>query len=149
MGNCVSGASIFSSDENIAVWNKWAHSFRLINLSKGDIRRLYKPFHKIEMNHCADGKIELNSFLQSVGISSPYVRRALSIFDFTHTGKMDFRHYTYAIWNFCSLSNAALVAFTFELYKESPKAKFLSVESVLKMLDEIHYVEGHVAQKDM
>lgn len=71
--------------------------------------------------------------------SVPYCR----IFDEDGSGSIDFREFVMSLWNYCTLSKAALIMFAFDLYDNDNSGE-IDIGEVELLLKEVRYGARYV-----
>ncbi len=128
-GGCSSGDAIYEHDPKL---NKWRKQFEAIQLNGNDIGKLYDVFLRVDEDK--SGTIGLVEMLTLMDVeNTAFSRRVFSIFDEDHSGKIDFREFVLALWNYCTLSPATLDKFAFGLYDKDSSGN-LSVNEIDVMI---------------
>jgi serine/threonine-protein phosphatase 2B regulatory subunit len=84
--------------------------FSAMQLSKGEIRTLYRVFRKVDMD--GSGNIALPELLAHIDLErTKFTERIFSIFDEDGSGEIDFREFVLSLWNYCTLTKATLGTF--------------------------------------
>lgn len=126
---------------------EWFRQFYALKLTRSEIRRLYDLFRKIDMDR--SGSIDIVEMLTFLDIeNTSFNHRVFSVFDMNKSGRVDFREFVLSLWNYCTLGNATLDIFTFDLY-DKDRSGVLSgpeIEVIIRDLYGKHYAENPKAK---
>ena len=110
--------------------------FAAMKLTKDEVRLFYKNFRKVDMDH--SGYINVVELLTMIDSErTHFTERVFRLFDQDGSGRVNFREFVLSIWNYCTLTQASLDLFTFDLYDEDGTG-ILSIDEVHNMLKEIY-----------
>ncbi|RYG69502.1 hypothetical protein EON64_02535 [archaeon] len=132
MGNFCIGSKIYLDP----TFKPYKSQFEALKFKPTEVVRLKRIFDSIDIDH--SGSIGLKELLTHLDIESnnKFSKRVFSIFDEDGSGQVDFREFVLSIWNYCTLSQATLALFAFDLY-DADRTGFLSpveIEGILKDL---------------
>ncbi len=115
-GGCSSGSDIYENE--LASKPAWRKQFEKLELSPNEVSQLYRIFLKVDDDR--SGSIGLVELLTLMDVErTSFTMRVFSIFDADKSGKIDFREFVLALWNYCTLSSATLDIFSFHLYDKN------------------------------
>eukprot|EP01039_Chlorochromonas_danica_P008556 gene8556-9429_t len=135
------------SDVDEQLLNKFQPLFDALQLRRSEVRRLYRLFAKVDVDH--SGSISLRELMNHLEMGATVFRdRVFSIFDEDSSGQIDFREFVLSLWNYCTLSKATLDLFAFDLYDTDNNGE-LSSDEVKEMLHDLYgnEVATHPAAK--
>lgn len=131
MGVCPSG-DVYEDNPKL---KKFESQFRALKLTPKDVGALYRAFRNADIDD--SGTIEIDEMLEKYNFEATrFTRRMFSIFDDDNSGKIDFREFVFAVWNYLTVGRSTLDIFTFDLY-DSDSSGTLTVDEVKYMLKEI------------
>lgn len=116
--------------------SEWISQFDALKLTHAEVGQLLKIYQKMDVDR--SGSIDLHEMFRFLQIEkTPFTQRVFTIFDADGTGRVDFREFVLAMWNYCTLGNATLDIFTFDIYDEDGGGS-LSMKEVCVMLEDIY-----------
>lgn len=132
MGNLCISSKIYQDP----IFKPYKSQFEALKFKPSEVLRLKQIFDTIDIDH--SGSIGLKELLNHLDIetNNKFSKRVFSIFDEDGSGQVDFREFVLSIWNYCTLSQATLALFAFDLY-DADRTGFLSpaeIEGILKDL---------------
>ena len=90
-----------------AIPKSWMELFAAMKLSKSEVQRLYNIFRKVDMD--GGGSVDIVELLTLLDIErTRFTEQIFVVFDSDGSGKIDFREFVLAIWNYCTIGPAAL-----------------------------------------
>jgi hypothetical protein len=96
-----------ASDLQRIIPAEWYAQFKALRLTDSEIRRFLALYQNIDMDR--SGAIDLQELLNYMDIeNTSFTNRAFSVFDLNNSGKVDFREFVLAVWNYCTLGAATL-----------------------------------------
>eukprot|EP01031_Cornospumella_fuschlensis_P037493 gene37493-45531_t len=114
----------------------WYAQFKALRLTDNEIRRFLNMYQAIDRDN--SGAIDLQELLNYLDIeNTSFSHRAFSVFDINNSGKIDFREFVLSLWNYCTLGNATLDVYTFDLY-DRDQSGVLSESEVQSMLKDLY-----------
>mmetsp|Transcript_8863 Transcript_8863/g.13282 ORF Transcript_8863/g.13282 Transcript_8863/m.13282 type:complete len:447 (+) Transcript_8863:128-1468(+) len=114
----------------------WRDEFEALRLKKSDVESLYKVFTRIDTD--GSGTIQVEELLDYLDVDrNKFTQRVFSIFDEDGSKCVDFREFAVALWNYCTLGNATLILFAFDLY-DGDSSGIIDASEVDVMLKEIY-----------
>jgi Ca2+-binding EF-hand superfamily protein len=121
-----------SMDKKIPM--EWYRQFVALKLSRSEVKKLFALFRKIDMDR--SGSIDVVEMLTFLDIeNTSFNQRVFSIFDMNRSGKIDFREFVLSLWNYCTLGNATLDIFTFDLYDKDRSSILSKIEMEQMVMD--------------
>ncbi|CAM9923562.1 unnamed protein product [Scytosiphon promiscuus] len=119
MGQAVAKRSLINKRPSIydtsVLARKYRHDFEALQLSEEQVRLMWDEFCKIDEDK--SGEISLWELFEALEMKqSKFTKRIFRIFDEDGSGSVDFREFVMSLWNYCTLSKAALIMFAFDLY---------------------------------
>eukprot|EP00752_Nemacystus_decipiens_P017937 g16080.t1 len=119
MGQAIGKRSLVPKPVSIydtSVWaRKYRHDFEALQLSEEQVRLMWDEYCKIDEDK--SGEISLWELFEALDMKqSKFTKRIFRIFDEDGSGSVDFREFVMSLWNYCTLSKAALIMFAFDLY---------------------------------
>ena len=88
----------------------WIQIFSSLLLSKREMKKLHKVFRNMDLD--SDGVIDVADILIALDIErTKFTERIFAVFDYKHTGKVDFREFVLCLWNYCTLGKGSLSKF--------------------------------------
>lgn len=115
---------------------EWYEQFASLKMTKSDMSALLKVYKKVDLD--GSGSVDLLELFVFLEVEhTPFTERVFKVFDSNGTGKIDFREFVLALWNYCTLSKATLDIFTFDLY-DADASGVLSDDEVITMLTDIY-----------
>lgn len=119
----------------------WLELFRSLTLSQSNVNKLLAKFHKVEADD--SGSVDTVKLLKSLDIEpTRFAGQIFTVFDNDGSGKVDFREFVIALYNYCTVNPAALDNFAFDLYDQD-KRGVLSPGEISQMLKDI-YGKNHL-----
>jgi Ca2+-binding EF-hand superfamily protein len=89
--------------------------FDRVGLTSDGINKFWAMFTKMDVANT--GFIDLEQFYRHFHLDrSPFADRVFSVLDTDGSGSVDFREFTLALWNFCSMDHRSLMRFSFTLF---------------------------------
>lgn len=135
------GGFIFKSIYETEDLQVWRVEFEALGLREPEVGKLLNVFKQIDRD--SSGSVALTELLSFVGWNeTPFALRIFCMFDQDNSGVIDFREFVVSLWNYCTLSNANLDIFAFDLYDTDSSGE-LSIEEVDKMIREVYGSEIH------
>ncbi|CAN0051565.1 unnamed protein product, partial [Ectocarpus sp. 12 AP-2014] len=84
------------------------------------------------------GEISLWELFEALDMKqSKFTKRIFRIFDEDGSGSVDFREFVMSLWNYCTLSKAALIMFAFDLYDNDNSGE-IDIGEVELLLKEVY-----------
>ncbi|CAM9439632.1 unnamed protein product [Pylaiella littoralis] len=119
MGQTIAKRALVSKHASIYDTSMWArkyrHDFEALQLSEEQVRLMWDEYCKIDEDK--SGEISLWELFEALDMKqSKFTKRIFRIFDEDGSGSVDFREFVMSLWNYCTLSKAALIMFAFDLY---------------------------------
>jgi Ca2+-binding EF-hand superfamily protein len=137
------GSSVYK-DPKIAGWRP---QFLALGIDDRCPQLLYKVFRKCDLSH--DGTISDTEVMMLLDMErTPFTERIFRVFDTDGSGKVDFREFVLACWNYCSMDMTFLPYFAFSLYDLDGGGEIGEPE-IVQMLKDIYgknLEENHIAQ---
>eukprot|EP00903_Cladosiphon_okamuranus_P012273 g11510.t2 len=137
MGQAIGKRSLIPKPVSIydtSVWaRKYRHDFEALQLSEEQVKLMWDEYCKIDEDK--SGEISLWELFEALDMKqSKFTKRIFRIFDEDGSGSVDFREFVMSLWNYCTLSKAALIMFAFDLYDNdnSGEIDLAEVELLLK-----------------
>lgn len=119
----------------------WLELFRSLSLSQSNVDNLLAKFRKVEADD--SGSVDTVKLLKSLDIEpTRFAGQIFTVFDSDGSGKVDFREFVVALWNYCTVNPASLDNFVFDLYDQD-KRGVLTPGEINQMLKDI-YGKNHV-----
>ena len=85
----------------------WIQIFSSLLLSRREMKKLHKVFRNMDLD--SDGVIDVADILIALDIErTKFTERIFAVFDYKHTGKVDFREFVLCLWNYCTLGKGSL-----------------------------------------
>jgi hypothetical protein len=108
MGCCsCCGDSGFEDAFNTAQFKEWNKQFKVMQLSKNELRKMYKIYVKVDVDK--SGTIGLPELLAHIDLErTRFTEKIFSIFDTDKSGEIDFKEFVLSLWNYCTLTKATL-----------------------------------------
>jgi len=107
MGCTNSVAKSFEKFSQTTEFQQWSDDFAALQITKSELLRFYKVFRKVDLD--GGGTIDLVEMLTVVDVDrTPFTERVFSIFDDDKSGKIDFREFVLALWNYNTLTRFSL-----------------------------------------
>jgi len=128
----------FSSSGDIErkIPSSWFKLFRALKLTPAEINGFYKLFRKIDVDN--SGSIDTVELLTLLDIENTrFTEQVLAVFDGDKSGKVDFREFLMCTWNYCTVGDASLDLFAFDLYDEDGSGR-LGQDELVQMLKDIY-----------
>uniref|UniRef100_A0A7S1UAP5 EF-hand domain-containing protein n=1 Tax=Phaeomonas parva TaxID=124430 RepID=A0A7S1UAP5_9STRA len=131
--------------EEIAIARENRKSFEALHLDEHDVAKLFAVFTSIDTTGTSE--LTLNEFLKfaNLPLENSFVERVFAIMDDDENGTIDFREFVVSVWNYCSLSQASLSMFAFDLYDRDGSGEIDTCE-VEEMLQDIYGAEWKAHQ---
>eukprot|EP00981_Chlorochromonas_danica_P004690 scaffold931_cov200-Ochromonas_danica.AAC.18 len=142
MGQCSAAGKAIYEDASIAPLKA---QFEALCLRPGDVQRFLKTFHVIDVD--GSGSIGLSELLNHLDLErNRFTKRIFSIFDEDKSGQIDFREFVLSFWNYCTLSQATLALFAFDLYDTDATGN-LSPKEIDGLLHDLYGNEASTNQQ--
>jgi serine/threonine-protein phosphatase 2B regulatory subunit len=110
-------------------------------ISTKELCLIHNIFQKVDLDH--SGAIDVVELLTIMDVErTPFTERVFRIFDEDKSGKVDFYEFVVALWNYCTLSPAALAMFAFDLYDRDTSG-FLEEKDISLMMRDIYGKDAH------
>lgn len=134
MGNCNKRkASLYQRVPWIA---EYQEAFALLFFKEFHISKMYDLFDRVDKDH--SGTVETLELFMALDIErTPFTKRVFSIFDEDNSGKIDFKEFVYAVWNYCTLGKTTLAVFAFDLYDKDSSGQ-IDIGEVIQMLKDVY-----------
>jgi serine/threonine-protein phosphatase 2B regulatory subunit len=117
-------STVYTKNKHI---EEWREQFEALKLNASDIGKLFNIFRRVDVDN--SGTIELVELLVHIDVErTKFSERIFSIFDEDASGEIDFREFVLSLWNYCSLSNATLDIFAFDLYDRDSSGQLSGAE---------------------
>lgn len=114
----------------------WTQLFTSLKLSRSDVNQLYKMFCKVDLD--GSGSVDTVELLTLLDIErTRFTEQIFAVFDNDGSGKVDFREFVMSLWNYCTIGQAALEIFTFDMY-DADSSGVLSPAEVSRMLTDVY-----------
>jgi Ca2+-binding EF-hand superfamily protein len=115
---------------------EWYKQFIALKLSRSEIKKLFNLYRKIDMDR--SGSIDIIEMLTFLDVeNTSFNQRVFSVFDMNRSGRIDFREFVLSLWNYCTLGNATLDIFTFDLY-DNDRSGVLSKVELEQMVKDLY-----------
>mmetsp|Transcript_30923 Transcript_30923/g.51725 ORF Transcript_30923/g.51725 Transcript_30923/m.51725 type:complete len:209 (+) Transcript_30923:21-647(+) len=126
--------------DNHAVQGKlppsWYKLFKTLQFTDTEISKLRQVYKKIDIDH--NGRLNIVELLMFLDLErTPYTERVMALFDTDNTGYVDFKEFVTAVWNYCTVNQASLYIFAFDLYDLDRTGK-LTVAEIKHMLKDLY-----------
>ena len=116
----------------------WKAQFECLQLSKRELKSIFRIFHAVSGGGEVAQNVGLAELFTHISVErTVFTERVFSIFDEDGSDEIDFREFTIALWNFCTLSGHTLETFVFNLYDDD-RSGALSAKEVANMLKDIY-----------
>ena len=87
--------------------NSWMELFAAMKLSKNDVLQLYKTFQKVDFDH--SGSVDIVEMLTLLDVErTRFTEHVFTVFDSDGSGKIDFKEFVLALWNYCTIGQSSL-----------------------------------------
>jgi Ca2+-binding EF-hand superfamily protein len=114
----------------------WFKQFIALKLTRSEIKKLFTIYRKIDSDR--SGSVDIIEMLTYLDIeNTSFNQRVFSVFDMNRSGRIDFREFVLSLWNYCTLGNATLDIFTFDLY-DKDRSGVLSPPEVEQMVIDLY-----------
>lgn len=85
----------------------WLELFAAMKLSKSEVQRMYNIFRKVDLD--GGGSVDIVELLTLLDIErTRFTEQVFTVFDSDGSGKVDFREFVMAVWNYCTIGPASL-----------------------------------------
>jgi serine/threonine-protein phosphatase 2B regulatory subunit len=124
------GGSTFDLERSVPP--DWVEQFEALQMNKAELNHLFFAFKSIDRDQ--GGSIDISELLQHLDIEeTSFSKRTFSVFDSNRSGSIDLREFILSLWNYCTLTQATLDIFAFDLYDtdESGELSFQEVENMV------------------
>ncbi|CAM9201691.1 unnamed protein product [Ectocarpus sp. 12 AP-2014] len=140
MGQSIAKRALISKQASIydtSVWaRRYRHDFEALQLSEEQVRLMWDEYCKIDEDK--SGEISLWELFEALDMKqSKFTKRIFRIFDEDGSGSVDFREFVMSLWNYCTLSKAALIMFAFDLYDNDNSGE-IDIGEVELLLKEVY-----------
>ena len=137
---CAAAALRREEDEKFYDDNKLAsdqrEDFEALKLGPREVRALHTEFVRIDED--GSGQISVTELLDYLQLPrSRFTKRVFSIFDIDGSGEIDLYEFVCTLWNYCTLTKAALILFAFDLY-DADSSGAIDVDEMQKMLKDVY-----------
>jgi Ca2+-binding EF-hand superfamily protein len=93
-------------------------------------------FCKVDLD--GSGSVDTVELLTLLDIErTRFTEQIFAVFDNDGSGKVDFREFVMSLWNYCTIGQAALEIFTFDMY-DADSSGVLSPAEVSRMLTDVY-----------
>jgi serine/threonine-protein phosphatase 2B regulatory subunit len=132
MGCCCGGGS----KANYNIPTGWRDLFSALKLTRSDVNQLLEMFNRVDLD--GSGSVDLIELLTLLDIDrTRFTEQIFTIFDSDGSGKLDFREFVLSVWNYCTVGDASLDIFAFDLY-DTDSSGVLSPSEMANMLQDIY-----------
>ncbi|CAM9381646.1 unnamed protein product, partial [Laminaria digitata] len=108
---------------------------------------LYIQHLFLQVDEDGSGEISLWELFEALEMKqSKFTKRIFRIFDEDGSGSIDFREFVMSLWNYCTLSKAALIMFAFDLYDNDNSGE-IDIGEVELLLKEVYGREFHTSSQ--
>lgn len=85
----------------------WRELFHALKLTESEITQLQRMFRKVDMD--GSGSVDTVELLTLLDIErTRFTEQIFTLFDSDNSGKVDFREFVMALWNYCTIGEASL-----------------------------------------
>ena len=97
----------------------WIDLFAAMRLTKTEVNKLYDIFCKVDLD--GSGSVDIVELLTLLDIErTAFTEQVFTVFDSDSSGKVDFKEFVLAIWNYCTIGPASLGSFILvNIFKDS------------------------------
>jgi len=89
--------------------NSWMELFAAMKLSKNDVLQLHKTFQKVDFDH--SGSVDIVEMLTLLDVErTRFTEHVFTVFDSDGSGRIDFKEFVLALWNYCTIGQSSLGA---------------------------------------
>ena len=103
------------SDES-KIPQSWFELFAAMKLSRSEVLKLFKIFKKADLD--GSGSVDIVELLTLLDVErTRFTEHVFTVFDSDRSGRVDFREFVMALWNYCTIGQASLGKFTISMQK--------------------------------
>jgi Ca2+-binding EF-hand superfamily protein len=119
----------------------WLVQFKALHLQGNELTKLFHIFKSIDRDQ--RGSVDVKELLDYLDLEdSEFSKRTFSVFDVNGSGHIDLREFILSLWNYCTLTQASLDIFTFDLY-DTDASGILSFSEVENMVKDLYGKNYH------
>lgn len=92
--------------ENV-IPKSWMDLFAAMKLTRGEVSNFYKLFKKVDFDN--SGSVDIVELLTLLDVErTRFTEHVFTLFDSDGSGKVDFREFVLAVWNYCTIGATSL-----------------------------------------
>mmetsp|Transcript_10654 Transcript_10654/g.16149 ORF Transcript_10654/g.16149 Transcript_10654/m.16149 type:complete len:356 (+) Transcript_10654:153-1220(+) len=115
-------------------FNVYKSDFKALGLEETDVYNFYKAFTAIDDD--GSNEIALSEFCLFMQTdSNGFVKRIFNVFDWNNSNSISFVEFVVGLWGFCTLSDAYIVNFVFDVYDKNTSGAIEREESEIILKD--------------